>query len=335
MLICARDASLSMARHLRVAQKKSIQISMSSVPNGPGTAAGNMRGTGWMLLTGLFFVGVTGLVRHLGTDMSPIQAAFIRYGFGAVLMIPVFLRLETLRPANNILGLYVSRGLLHGIGVSLWFFAMARIPIAEVTALGFTTPIFTTIGAALFLNEKLRIRRIGAVLIGFGGTLIILRPGFEAVSIGALAQVAAAPVFAGSFLIAKKLTGTESSASIVAFLSIIVTLVLLPPALLVWRTPTLTELGVLFFVAVLATAGHVTLTQAFKSAEITVTQPAQFLQLVWATLLGLLVFGEQPEVWTWVGGAIIIASATYIAHRETSQKKAVMPAEIATEAGPR
>lgn len=322
MLICARDASLPLARYRRVAHTKSVQISMSSLSTGPGTAAGNLRGTGWMVLTGLFFVGVTGLVRHLGTDMSPIQAAFIRYGFGFVLMIPVFLRLETLRPTNRILGMYVSRGLLHSIGVSLWFFAMARIPIAEVTALGFATPIFTTIGAALFLNEKLHIRRIGAVLIGFGGTLLILRPGFEAVSIGALAQVAAAPVLAGSFLIAKKLTATESSTSIVAFQSIIITLVLLPPALLVWRTPTLTELGVLFFVAVLATAGHVTLTQAFKSAEITVTQPAQFLQLVWATLLGLLVFGEQPELWTWVGGAIIVASATYIAHRETRQNKA-------------
>ncbi len=310
---------------------------MDSVSTGPGTAAGNLRGTGWMVLTGLFFVGVTGIVRHLGTDMSPVQAAFIRYGFGFILMIPIFLRLETVRLPKRIVGLHVSRGLLHGMGVTLWFFAMARIPIAEVTALGFTAPIFTTIGAALFLGEKMHLRRIGAVLVGFGGTLIILRPGFEAVSIGALAQVAAAPVFAGSFLIAKKLTETQSSMSIVAFLSIIVTLLLLPPALLSWRTPTWTELGLLFLVASLATAGHVSLTQAFKSAEITVTQPAQFLQLVWATLLGLLVFGEQPVLWTWVGGAVIVISATYIAHRETRKKEAPtpQPVEVAAEAEPR
>jgi drug/metabolite transporter (DMT)-like permease len=237
--------------------------------------------------------------------------------FGFILMIPVLLRLEKLRPSTKTLGLHVSRGLLHAVGVSLWFFAMARIPIAEVTALGFLSPIFTTLGAALFLGEKLRIRRIGAVLIGFGGTLVILRPGFEAISIGSLAQVAAAPVFAGSFLIAKKLTQSESSTSIVAYLSIIVTVILLPPALLSWRAPTLAEWTLLFFVAALATAGHLTMVKAFESAEITVTQPAQFLQLVWATLLGLLVFGEQPVIWTWVGGAIIVASATYIAHRES------------------
>ncbi len=308
---------------------------MSSVPNGPGTAAGNLRGTGWMVLTGLFFIGVTGIVRHLGTDMNPIQAAFIRYGFGLMLMVPFILRLDTLRLPRRIFGLYVARGLMHAVGVAMWFFAMARIPIAEVTALGFTAPIFTTIGAALFLGEKLRLRRIGAVLVGFGGTLIILRPGFEAISIGSLVQIAAAPVFAGSFLIAKKLTETESSTSIVAFLSIAVTLALLPFALLVWRPPTLTELGLLFLVAMLATAGHVTLTQAFRSAELTVTQPAQFLQLVWATLLGLLVFGEQPVLWTWVGGAVIVASATYIAHRETRGRKAPPPVEIAPQTEPR
>lgn len=300
---------------------------MSSVANGPGTAAGNLRGIGWMILTGVFFVGVSGVVRHLGTDMNPIQAAFIRYGFGVVLMMPILLRLDTWRPPKRIFGLYVVRGMMHAVGVALWFFAMARIPIAEVTALGFTAPIFTTIGAALFLGEKVRARRIGAVLIGFGGTLVILRPGFEAISMGSLAQIAAAPVFAGSFLIAKKLTDTESSTSIVAFLSIAVTLALLPPALMVWRTPTASELAWLFLVAMLATAGHVTLTQAFRSAEITVTQPAQFLQLIWATLLGLLVFGEQPVLWTWVGGAIIVASATYIAHRETLGKKARATAE--------
>jgi len=309
---------------------------MSSASPIYGSAAGNLRGLGWMVLTGLFFVCVTGIVRYLGTDMSPVQAAFIRYAFGAVLMIPVFLKLDSVRLPARTTGLLLGRGLLHGIGVSLWFFAMARIPIAEVTALGFTAPIFTTIGAALFLGERLRTRRIVAVLIGFSGTLVILRPGFEAISAGSLAQLAAAPVFAGSFLIAKKLTETQSSTTIVAFLSVVVTLVLLPPALLNWRTPTLTELGLLFLVAALATAGHVTLTQAFRSADITVTQPAQFLQLVWATLLGLLVFGEQPVVWTWVGGAIIVASATYIAHRETRDKRALapQPAAAAPETNP-
>jgi drug/metabolite transporter (DMT)-like permease len=269
-----------------------------------------------MLLTGLLFVAVTGVVRHLGTDMNPMQAAFIRYAFGVVLIAPVLLRMFAAGVRPSRLGLHMLRGVAHGSAVMLWFFAMARIPIAQVTAIGFTTPIFTTMGAVLFLGEVLHARRIAAVVVSFLGTLIILRPGAVSIEPGALAQLAAAPLFACSFLIAKKLTETESSASIVAYMSVFVTLALLVPALLVWRTPTLTELGWLFVTAIFATAGHYTLTRAMQAAELTVLQPFSFLQLVWATLLGFYLFSEVPDVWTLTGGAVIIASVTYIAHRE-------------------
>lgn len=283
-------------------------------------SSGTLRGMGWMLLTGLLFVGVTGIVRHLGSDMSAPQAAFIRYAFGILLLAPILLRLRMTDLASSRLGLHALRGLVHGIAVILWFYAMARIPIAEVTALGYTAPIFTTVGAALFLGEVLRLRRIVAVLIGFAGTLVILRPGIIEVELGALAQLTAAPLFAASFLLAKKLTETEESGSIVALMSIFVTLTLLPPALLAWRTPTWEETFWLFMTAVLATLGHYTLVRAFRAAELTVTQPISFLQLVWATLLGLTMFDEQPDLWTWVGAGIIVASATYIAHREAMAK---------------
>ena len=299
----------------------------SPYPPNPATslparsAAGNLRGIGWMLLTGLLFVGVTGVVRHLGTDMAAVQAAFLRYLIGLVLILPILLREYRVTVAPRRYGLHAARGLVHGAAVMLWFFAMAHIPIAQVTALGYTAPIFTTIGAALFLGETLRARRIGAILIAFGGAMLIVRPGFVEVSLGAIAQLTAAPLFAVSFILAKKLTETESSEAIVAYLSVFVTLVLLPPALMVWRTPTWEELAWLFLVAVLATLGHYTLTRAFRAAELAVTQPVSFLQLVWATLLGFLVFGEEPDVWTWIGGGVIVASATYIAQRESRARR--------------
>ncbi|MEE9195657.1 MAG: DMT family transporter [Alphaproteobacteria bacterium] len=292
----------------------------------------NLRGIGWMLLSGFLFVAVTGIVRHLGTDMSPMQAAFIRYAFGLVLMTPLLLRLgggaglfsegrAHRRTASRRLALHALRGLIHGFGVMLWFYAMARIPIAEVTALGFTAPIFTTLGAVLFLGERLHARRIGAVLVAFGGAMIILRPGFQEISVGALAQLTAAPLFAVSFLITKKLTETETSPSIVAYLSIFVTLALLPGAIMAWRTPTWEELGWLFLTAVFATLMHLAMTQAFRCAEISVVQPFTFLQLIWATLLGYYVFAERPEIWIWIGGAVIVGSASYIARREVLARR--------------
>lgn len=284
---------------------------------------GKLRGIGFMLLTGLLFVGVTVIVRHLGTDMNPIQSAFIRYAFGTLMIAHVFLGIRGVSRPLRIWALLTMRGILHAAGVSLWFFAMARIPIAEVTALGFTAPIFTTVGAALFLGEKLTVHRVGAVLMGFGGAMVILQPGFEEINLGQLAQLTAAPLFACSFLTAKRLTQVETSAAIVAFLSLFVTIALLPAALAVWRQPTLEELGWLFVVAALATAGHVTLTQAFRAADMTVTQPFQFFQLVWATLLGLALFGEQPDLWTWVGGGMIVAGASWIARHESRVRPAV------------
>ena len=269
-----------------------------------------------MLLTGLLFVAVTGIVRHLGSDLPAVQAAFVRYAIGLGFMLPFLYRTLRIQLIPRRIGLHVLRGVVHGGGVILWFFAMARIPIAEVTAIGFTAPLFTTIGAVLFLGETLRARRVAAVIAGFLGTVIILRPGIEAIHVGALAQLAAAPLFACSFIVAKKLTETESGPEIVAWLTVFVTLVLLPPALLVWRTPTAEELFWLTATAACATAGHYTLTRAMHLAELTMLQPFMFLQLVWASLLGLMAFGEVPDVWTWVGGAVIVAAATYIARRE-------------------
>lgn len=279
-------------------------------------ASGAAKGMAWMLLTSVLFVGVTGIVRHLGSDMSAPQAAFIRYGFGVMLMIPVLLRLRARELISPRMGLHAVRGLVHGIGVMLWFYAMAHIPIAEVTALSYATPIFVTIGAAWFLGERIRFRRIAAILFSILGVLVIVRPGIITVELGAMAQIAAAPLFAASMLIAKRMTDTEPTNAIVALMAVFVTLTLLPFALASWRTPSPEELAWLFATAALATLGHLTLIQAFRAADITVTQPVSFLQLIWAALLGLYVFGEAIDFWTMIGALIIISSATYIAHRE-------------------
>jgi drug/metabolite transporter (DMT)-like permease len=159
-------------------------------------------GIGWMLVTTVLFVCVTGIVRHLGSDIPAVEAAFIRYGLGLLLILPAFRPLLRQWPRQALMGRFALRGLVHGIAVMLWFYAMARIPIAEVTALGYTAPIFVTLGAAFFFGETLHLRRIMAVAIGFLGAMVIIRPGFHEISSGQLAQLAAAPLFACSFLLA-------------------------------------------------------------------------------------------------------------------------------------
>lgn len=284
---------------------------------GKPARSGTVTGILWMIVTGFLFVIVTCIVRYLGSDMPAIEAAFIRYSIGLAIVFPGLIAYFRRRPTLAKTGLFAIRGFIHGIGVMLWFYAMARVPIAEVTAIGYTAPIFVTIGAAVFFSEKMHLRRIAAVLIGLCGTLIILRPGFNEVNIGQLAQLMAAPLFAASFLITKKLTQTESPGTIVALLSLFCTLTLLPGAIVQWREPTLEEIFWLGMTALAATTGHYTLTRALAAAPITVTQPITFLQLVWASILGMVLFGEALDPFVFAGGGVIIAAATYISHRET------------------
>jgi drug/metabolite transporter (DMT)-like permease len=276
----------------------------------------------WMLLSGLLFLAMTGTVRHLGSSLPAAEAGFIRYAIGLALVSPALYGALRRRMPGKTWALYGVRGLVHGGSVLLWFYAMARIPVAEVTALGYTSPIFVTIGAALFLGERIRARRVMAVVFGLIGVLIILRPGFQEIGDGQMAQVLATPLFAISFLIAKRLTDTARPVEIVAMLSLACTVVLAPMAWAVWRTPTLTELAWLTVTAICATLGHWCLTRAYRAAPISVTQPVSFLQIVWATALGYFVFGEAVDIWVVAGAGVIITAATYIARREMMAARA-------------
>jgi drug/metabolite transporter (DMT)-like permease len=264
----------------------------------------NLLGCLWMLAGGLLFVAVTVLVRHLGSDLPAIEAAFIRYLIGVVLVLPMIWRMRWRGIRAGSFRLYFYRGLVHGVAVMLWFFAMARIPLAEVTAIGFSTPVFTAIGAILIFGEQVRARRMLAIAAGFIGTLVILRPGFQTIESGSLAQLVAAFFFAGSFLLAKKMTERENSGDILVMLTIFCTLALLPGAIYYWRQPTLVEIGWLALVAVFATTGHYAITRA------------SFLQLVWAILFGYWLFDEVPDNWVVIGASMIVGAVSYLAHRE-------------------
>ena len=279
----------------------------------------------WMLVTGLCFVAVTAIVKYTGDRIPAQQAAFLRYLLGLVFLLPMLKSLFAVRLPGRIWWLFVGRGTFHAFGVMLWFYAMTRISIAEVTAMNYLAPVYVTLGAALFLGEKLAARRILAVVAALVGALIILRPGFREVDPGHLAMLVAGVVFGGSYLLVKVLSAHANAAVVVAMLSIIVTVVLAPFAAAVWVTPTLAELWLLFAVAAFATAGHYTMTVAFSMAPVTVTQPVTFLQLVWAALIGVVIFAEPIDVWVVVGGLVILGAVSFITWREAVLRRRITP----------
>lgn len=278
----------------------------------------------WMVASGLLFVFVNAGVKLIDGAIPAPQAAFLRYALGLVLLLPTIRPIINARLTRRQWGMISTRGLLHALGVGTWFFAMARIPIADVTAINYLSPIFVAVGAALFLGERLAARRIAAVVVGLLGAFVILRPGVRAVEVGHVAMVGAALVFAMSYMIAKRLSDELPPMVVVALLSISVSIALLPAAVSQWVTPDWTTVVVLFTVACVATTGHYTMTLALRSAPITVTQPVTFLQLLWAVLLGAFAFGEAVDPYVILGGGMIISAVSFITWREAKLKRQVV-----------
>lgn len=279
----------------------------------------------WMVLTGLNFVAVTAIVKHIGNDVPAAQGAFLRYLLGLVFLIPMIRPIVAAHLTRRQIKLFAARGVVHTIAVILWFFAMARIPIADVTAMNYLSPVYVTLGAALILKEPLPPRRLAAVVMALIGAIIILRPGFREIDTGHIAMLGTALMFAAGYLIAKQLSGEVSAAVIVGMLSITVTIGLAPFAWAVWVPVSMANVGWLFLVACFATAGHLTMTMAFAAAPLTVTQPVTFLQLIWAVALGALFFAEPVDGWVVFGGAVIMASVSFITWREALAKRRITP----------
>jgi drug/metabolite transporter (DMT)-like permease len=282
----------------------------------------------WMIVTGMLFVGVTAVVKHVGDTLPAPQAAFMRYVLGLVFLVPVIRPILAARLTRRQLGLFGLRGLVHTFGVMLWFYAMTQITIAEVTAMNYLNPVYVTLGAALFLGERLAARRILAVAAALLGALIILRPGFREIEAGHVAMIGTALFFGASYLLAKLLSGETSPGVIVGLLSITVAAGLAPFALAVWVTPTPAQWGWMFVVACLATAGHYTMTLAFAAAPVTVTQPVTFLQLLWSVLLGAALFGEPVDGWVVIGGVVIVGAVSFISWREAVLKRRVVTPNV-------
>ncbi len=277
-------------------------------------------GMGWMVLAGLSFVIFIAAVKLVGEGVPAVQGAFLRFAFGVVFLLPALRGLRSAWPRGQDLRLFLARGAVHSLAVTSWFHAMVRIPIAEVTAMNYLTPVYVTVGAALFLGERLALRRMAAIAVALLGALVLLRPGFRELSDGHLAMLVASLSLGASYVLAKGLSGRFAPSVVVAWLSLVVTVLLLPGALAVWVPLTAAQYAYLALSAVFATAGHYAMTCAFQEAPVAVTQPVTFLQLVWAVLLGTLAFGEAIDPFVVTGGTIIVAAVSFIAWRERQLK---------------
>ena len=240
--------------------------------------------------------------------------------FGFLVLLPFLLR-GTNVFATQRLGTNLLRGSAHFFGMALWVYALTLIPLATANALLFSSPLFVAIGAMLFMGERAGIRRWSALIAGFVGVLIIFQPGIESLSLGATAVLVSAILLAVSKLLTKRVVQTDSTLSTVFYLNVVMCATALVPTIMVWQAPSPGQY--LWFAALGVVGGlaHWCLTRAVRLADLTALQPFEFTALIWAAGLGYVLYAEIPTTQLFVGGAIIIASASYIAHREAIKSR--------------
>ncbi len=272
----------------------------------------------WSMFAGLIFCLLNVIARTLTQQLHPMQAQFLRYFFGLAVMLPLLLRagLAAYRPKH--LGGQFLRGAVHAAGLMMWFTALPRIPLADMTAIGFTGPIFIMIGAFVLLGEPMRWERWLATGVGFVGMLVVLGPKFSG-SGGwwHLVMLGSAPVFAASYLLTKALTRIETTEVIVFWQALTVTLFSLPLALPVWQGPDAWQWAGFAVCGLLGSVGHYCLTRSYRHADISATQSVKFLDLIWASALGFMVFADVPTASTLLGGALISVATIWLARRES------------------
>jgi len=269
-----------------------------------------------MLLGTLFLTAMTAIARHLSDQLHPFEIAFFRCLMGLFMLLPILFRegIGSMRTEN--IGGMALRSVFHTGGMLMFFMALTLMPLAELSSLTFTSPLFITILAVFIFGEKLGPRRIASLVIGFFGALIILRPGSGLFGIGAVYAFASVISWAGAVIVIKHLSRTNSTVTITIYGLFFLTIFTLLPALFVWRWPTQEEFMWLAVLAVVGTIGQLLFTQAMKSADVSLVMPFDFSKLIWASLFGFFFFAEIPSYWTYLGGGIIFVSATYVAYRE-------------------
>jgi drug/metabolite transporter (DMT)-like permease len=283
-----------------------------------------------MVLSTLLQACMHALVRHAGTEFHPFVLTFYRNLFGFVVILPLLLRSGRAGLYSSNYRLLFLRGFLGIIALLAWYYSLVHVPLTEATALSFTAVIFTSLAAMVFLRERVRLRRWMAILCGFAGMLIVLRPTtghFEPIMLLVLFSTL---FWALSITVIKFLSRTDSATSLVAWTAILLTLLSLPLALYYWQWPVGEQWLWLLAIGVLGAIGNLCMVRALALADTSAVMTIDFLRLIWGGLIGFYLFGDPVVASTWIGGLLIVASGTYIILRE-SRLRGYLPASSAPE----
>ncbi len=277
---------------------------------------GAVRGALWMSAASFFFAVIYVVIRRLTLTVPIQELVLFRAVLGIAFMAPWLMRAGRGALATRRKWIYVWRTVLSYSGMLCWFYALANMPLADATSLMFTLPLFTVLLAATFLGERVGLDRWMATAVGFGGALIIIRPGFVEIGLAAGAALYTALSYAGGGVMTKALVRTESPNAVVFYSFALLTVISLGPAIAWWRTPVWQDVSWIVAFGILSAVATQCVTRSFAAAPASVVVPFQFLKLPFVALIALLWFAELPDPWTWLGALVIFAGTYAIVRRE-------------------
>ena len=261
-------------------------------------------------------------------DSNVFTVGFLRFFFGLLLITPIIIQ-SSFKIYNTInFKLHILRCIINVPMMIFGFAALTYIPLEQIKAIGFLSPILVVILSVIFLGERIYLIRTFSLILGFIGTLIILRPGFIEINIGVYMVLASALLWSCVIIITKFMSKNDSAMTILTFQYTFVTLFTLPLAIIYWNTPSFISLIYTLLAAIVGTVLHLCINNAYKLSDLSIIQPVWFTQLVFASFLGFIIFGSLPDFFTWIGAILVFISVLIITYRENYLKKDIAKTSI-------
>ena len=261
-------------------------------------------------------------------DINVFTVGFLRFFFGLILILPFIIKSNFNIYKTNNFKFHLARSIINVPMMILGFAALMYIPLEQIKAIGFLSPILVVILSVLILKERIYIIRILALIIGFFGVLIILRPGIIEINVGAYMVLLSGLLWSTVIIITKFMSKEDSPMTILTYQYTFVSIFILPLALIYWTNPTLNSLYYALLAAIVGTVLHLCINHSYRLADLSVIQPVWFTQLIFASIFGFSIFGEIPDGWTWAGGILVFTSVLIITYRENYLKKDIAKKSI-------
>jgi len=284
-----------------------------------------------IILSVFFSAALSVLIKLAQQDTNVFTAAFLRFFFGMLVLSPIFIKTKLTVFKTTHLKTHILRVVLNYPSMLLFFYAINFVSIEKANSLTFIVPFIATILAVIILKEKIYFYRIFALILGFIGMLIVIRPGIIEVSFGVYMILTSSFLWAVMIIITKKLSRDDSSITILSYQYLLMFIISFVVAIFNWQSPSIKTIFYLFLAGFSGTIFHLTLYQAYKLVDVSLVQPYSFLVLVFASIMGYFVFGEIPDIYTWIGTGVIFIGVIIISVREMQINKNIVRKNLNTE----